>query len=121
MIVKEDIDNALGEMRKYQLLADEPLAKKRAVDSNLSKLGDAIAMYCADLFNEEYEDKIDARGCKLACSHNVNVNFPAGKVFVSTDDPVSNHPYDSTEMEFDLVQLLEHSNLQVKIKAMELI
>jgi hypothetical protein len=120
MITIKDIDNIYNEMKKYQELANVHLVKKRVLEHKLSVLEDKLKRYCSDLFNDYYEDKIDRRECEVSDSYDASVSFTHDRVSVTTDDPVSKHPNDTTTKKWKISVLLEDERLKDEIKELGL-
>lgn len=120
MITTTDIENTISKMQKCQELANVHLTKRNALEVKLEFLSDCIKSYCSDLFNEHYENKINARRCEEAGSYDANVIFSRDEVIVTTDDPVSRHPYDTSSMSFKISELLEDPSFKEKIEYLEL-
>ena len=119
MLEFNDIIKILSEMEDYQKKADVFLQEKNKLKKSLNDIEWHIKNYCCNMFNQKYEESIEDYQCEHANNNDVSIIYLQDKVYIQTDNPRTQHPYDAQSMQLKISDLFKDETFLEYVKGVE--
>lgn len=119
MIDYECVQQSVALMKQHQNEANKAISAKRKVEGALRPLGELLAKYCADEFNNTHSESISDYTCLRVDNLDASINWDMDSVFIRSDNPRTYHPYDATDIDWKISELLVIKDIKEDIASLE--
>lgn len=102
------IEDTIRQVNEKRDKAAQLYSEARTLEKELDFIEEVLSEYCREVFNQKHRMAINSYTCCFVEEDDVSINFEKGYVNISSENHRTFYPYDRTEMQWSVEELLEN-------------